>query len=45
MAIVPRTAEDWAVHRGLITRLYRDMNLPLKEVAKILETDYHFKAT
>jgi hypothetical protein len=33
------------VHRDLITRLYRDEELPLREVQKIMETKYKFKAT
>ncbi|KAK5453583.1 hypothetical protein LTS15_006769 [Exophiala xenobiotica] len=44
-AVVPRTAEEWNVHRALITRLYRDEELPLREVQKIMETKYKFKAT
>ncbi len=45
MAVVPTTPQEWNVHRVLITRLYRDMELPLKEVQRIMETDYNFKAT
>ena len=44
-AVVPRTAQEWNVHRNLISHLYRDMELPLREVQRIMETDYHFKAT
>ncbi|KAK5205087.1 hypothetical protein LTR41_009297 [Exophiala xenobiotica] len=44
-AVIPGTAEDWNVHRDLITRLYRDEELPLREVQKIMETKYKFKAT
>ena len=45
VAIVPRTPHEWNIHRGLITRLYRDMELPLKEVQRVMETEHHFKAT
>ena len=44
-ALVPITAHGWNIHRDQITRLYRDMNLPLKEVQRIMTTDYNFKAT
>ncbi|KAJ9614627.1 hypothetical protein H2200_002764 [Cladophialophora chaetospira] len=44
-ALVPSTPQEWNVHRELITRLYRDQELPLKEVQRIMQTDYHFKAT
>lgn len=44
-AVVPETAEEWNEHRDLITKLYRDMNLPLREVQRIMEEDYNFKAT
>ncbi|KIW58873.1 hypothetical protein PV05_03366 [Exophiala xenobiotica] len=44
-AVVPRTAEEWNVHRDLITQLYQDRELPLRQVQKIMETEYKFKAT
>lgn len=44
-AIVPRTPQEWNAHRDLITKLYRDMELPLKEVQHIMEVHHHFKAT
>lgn len=45
LAVVPHTAEQWNVHRGLITRLYREQDLPLREVVQIMESKYNFKAT
>ncbi|KIW13977.1 hypothetical protein PV08_06758 [Exophiala spinifera] len=42
-AFVPRTAEDWNVHRDVISSLYEE--LPLREVQRIMETNYNFKAT
>ncbi|EXJ69534.1 uncharacterized protein A1O5_07570 [Cladophialophora psammophila CBS 110553] len=44
-AIVPRTPQEWNAHRGVITRLYRDRELPLKDVQRIMEMEYNFKAT
>ncbi|KAF3798864.1 hypothetical protein GCG54_00008322 [Colletotrichum gloeosporioides] len=39
------TEELWACHQGVITRLYKDENRPLKEVKQIMETEYFFHAT
>ena len=44
-AIVPSCAREWDAQRDVISRLYHDMNLPLKEVQRIMEVDYNFKAT
>ncbi|KIX96265.1 uncharacterized protein Z520_08043 [Fonsecaea multimorphosa CBS 102226] len=44
-ATVPRTAQEWNARRGIITHLYRDCELPLKEVQRVMETEYLFKAT
>lgn len=38
-------AEDWAVHRDQITRLYRDENRTLKETMDIVEEEHGLKAT
>ncbi|TDZ14500.1 hypothetical protein Cob_v012658 [Colletotrichum orbiculare MAFF 240422] len=39
------TEELWGRMRATITRLYQDEGRPLKEVKKIMESDYHFYAT
>ncbi|KAK2770172.1 hypothetical protein CKAH01_04515 [Colletotrichum kahawae] len=39
------TEELWTCHQGVITRLYKDENRPLKEVKQIMETEYFFHAT
>ncbi|KAI0201513.1 hypothetical protein F4808DRAFT_459642 [Astrocystis sublimbata] len=39
------TTSDWAVHRPLITALYRDQNKTLKETMRIMEEQYEFFAT
>ncbi|KIW93529.1 uncharacterized protein Z519_06134 [Cladophialophora bantiana CBS 173.52] len=44
-ASVPRTPQEWNALRGVITRLYRDLELPLKDVQRIMEMEYNFKAT
>ncbi|KIW74284.1 hypothetical protein Z517_12224 [Fonsecaea pedrosoi CBS 271.37] len=44
-ATVPQTPQEWLAHRAIITHLYRDRELPLKEVQRIMEREYRFKAT
>ena len=44
-AAVPRSIQEWNMRRGLITQLYRDNELPLKEVQRIMEMEHNFKAT
>lgn len=44
-ASVPRTKEEWDSHRTVITRLYSEQDLPLREVQRIMESQYKFKAT
>jgi hypothetical protein len=36
---------DWDSHRGIITRLYRDENNPLKHVVAIMRDSHNFYAT
>ncbi|KAI8223099.1 hypothetical protein K4K54_006390 [Colletotrichum sp. SAR 10_86] len=43
--IYATTEELWTCHQGVITRLYKDENRPLKEVKQIMETEYFFHAT
>lgn len=38
-------ADDWAVHRGQITRVYRDENKTLKQTMTIVEAEHGLKAT
>jgi Clr5 domain len=45
MIRVPQIDDDWSPHRQEITRLYRDLNLPLKEVQKFMEEEHNFKAS
>ena len=39
------SAQEWESHRGTITRLYLEEDLPLPEVSVIMEHQYKFKAT
>lgn len=41
----PRTHEDWQIYRPEIERLYRDDQLKLRDVKKIMERDYGFVAS
>ena len=41
----PDPSSGWQPHQALITRLYKDEDLTLKEVKRIMETRYGFKAT
>lgn len=41
----PALRSEWAKHRELITRLYKDENRPLKEVISILKEQHGFIAT
>lgn len=37
--------KKWDKHRDVIVRLYKEQNLPLHEVRKILEDKHQFKAS
>lgn len=37
-------SEQWVVHRGLITKLYMEDNLPLKSVIEYMNDHLGFKA-
>ena len=43
-AVVPSTTREWNAQRSVISRLYQDMDLPLKEVQRIMEKDFNFTA-
>jgi hypothetical protein len=39
------TSQEWEAQRSEITRLYGDEKIKLKDVIKIMETDYSFFAS
>ncbi|RHZ59495.1 hypothetical protein CDV55_106412 [Aspergillus turcosus] len=41
----PRRSDDWNEYRTVIERLYRDHQLKLKDVKRIMEHDYNFVAS
>jgi Clr5 domain len=44
-AAYPKSASEWECHRETISRLYVDENRSLKEVQRLMEDVYRFKAT
>jgi len=44
-AAYPQSASEWECHRETISRLYVDENRSLKEVQRLMEDVYRFKAT
>lgn len=41
----PRRSDDWNEYRTVIERLYRDHQLKLRDVKRIMEHDYNFVAS
>lgn len=41
----PRRSEDWQEYRPVIEKLYRDDQLKLRDVKRIMEREYHFVAS
>ena len=42
---VPKTPQEWENKRAVITKLYLEDGLQLKDVQQIMETRYRFTAT
>lgn len=43
--MVPKTSQEWEAKRSIITKLYLEDGLKLKDVQTVLETQHGFKAT
>ena len=42
---VPKTPQEWENMRAIVTKLYLEDGLQLKDVQEIMETRYKFRAT